>query len=282
MNVAILPYEFHLTGKLADVPLVALNWPLGSGQRSGTIGDLGPEDHLIHYPRGQYFLDLRKGIKCKVSVMIAEPFAIHHTKYLVAIALQKRFHRIITHRPFMRRWTGNALVMPFGGSWVDPQLDPPLEKERNMSLIASAKRELKGHALRHAIAQWCAKQAIDIDLLGLAYLPIDRKEEGLAPYRYSVVIENCREEGYFTEKLIDCMLCNTVPIYWGAPDIAQYFDTDGMVICQTADALKQAIIDATPQAYKKRQQAIENNRKAALRFTNYERNAAEQLLKDAH
>ena len=281
MNVAILPYEFHLTGKLADVPLVALNWPLGSGQRSGTISDLGPEDHLIHYPRSQYFLGLRIGIKCKISVIIAEPFAIHHTKYLLAIAMQKRFHRIITHRPFMRSWTGNALVMPFGGSWVDPELGPPLEKPRNISLIASAKRELKGHALRHEIAEWSKQQDVGVDLLGRAYQPIDQKEEGLTPYRYSVVIENCREEGYFTEKLIDCMLCNTVPIYWGAPDIAQYFDTDGMVICLTADALKQAIIDATPQAYEKRQQAIENNRKAALRFANYERNAAEQLLKHA-
>ena len=35
--------------------------------------------------------------------------------------------------------------------------------------------------------------------------------------------------GYFTEKLLDCFLTRTVPVYWGCPDIYEYFDLDGII-----------------------------------------------------
>jgi len=38
------------------------------------------------------------------------------------------------------------------------------------------------------------------------------RPRALTPYRYSVVIENVREPGYFSEKLVDALLCGTVPI----------------------------------------------------------------------
>ncbi|MEX3008136.1 hypothetical protein [Hoeflea sp. TYP-13] len=281
MNVAILPYEYRLKGRLANVPLKALRWPLGDVERTGTVGDLGPDDHIIIYPRSKYFLDPRSGVKCNISLLIAEPYAVQRRNYLSAIALQKRFHRIITHRPSMARWAANALVMPFGGGWVETSDLEPVEKTRNMSLIASAKTELEGHALRHKIASWCNEAGQDVDLLGLAYKRIDRKEDGLLQYRYTVVIENSREEGYFTEKLVDSLLCDTLPIYWGAPDIGRYFDMEGMVVCQSEDELKQAILNATPLHYRQKQAAIARNHELALAYVDYEKNAAERLARAA-
>ncbi|WP_419910418.1 hypothetical protein [Hoeflea sp.] len=279
MKIGILPYQHRLTGKLADVPVSKLRWPLGDVEMEGTVGDLGADDHLLLYPKSGYFWDPRPGVQCRVSILIAEPFAVQRRNYLAAIALQRRFHRIITHRPFMARWAGNALVMPFGGAWVEPRSDGPLEKKRNMSLIASAKTELEGHRLRHEIARWCADGDRDVDLLGLAYRQIDRKEDGLVPYRYSVVIENSREEGYFTEKLVDSLLCDTLPIYWGAPDIDRYFDPDGMLICQSAAEIMAAIQSATPELYGSKLAAVAANRERALAYVDYEANAAEALLK---
>ncbi|MDA4846877.1 glycosyltransferase family 10 domain-containing protein [Hoeflea poritis] len=279
MKIGILPYEHKLRGRLADVRLDQLKWPLGTSPVSGTVGDLERDDHLILYPRSRYFLDPRPGVTCRVSMLIAEPFAVHRRNYLAAIALQGRFHRIITHRPAMTRWTRNALVMPFGGAWVDPTNETGRDKSRHMSLIASAKRELEGHALRHEIADWCASGGWEVDLLGLAYRRIETKEEGLSPYRYSIVIENSREHGYFTEKLVDCLLCRTVPIYWGAPDIDRFFDTDGMLVCHSAEEIRSAIETATAEQYAARLPAIEANRERALAFTDYEKNAAQSLLK---
>ncbi|WP_136658633.1 glycosyltransferase family 10 [Nitratireductor sp. XY-223] len=280
MKIGILPYEHVLTGRLCDVPASDLNWPLGEPGVSGTVGDLSRDDHLMLYPRSKYFWDPRPGVRCRISMLIAEPFAVHKRNYLAAIALQLRFHRIITHRPFMARWTRNALVMPFGGAWVDVATGGQQDKNRHMSLIASSKTELEGHALRHEIAQWCTSNGKDVDLLGSAYKELERKEEGLSSYRYSIVIENSREEGYFTEKLIDCMICRTLPIYWGAPDIERHFDPDGMIICRSADEIRSAIAAATPELYEAKRASIEANRDIALRYVDYEANAANALLRE--
>jgi hypothetical protein len=42
---------------------------------------------------------------------------------------------------------------------------------------------------------------------------------------YSIVVESSSEPNYFTEKLIDCLVTKTIPIYWGCPNISEYFDT---------------------------------------------------------
>lgn len=275
--IAVLPYELRLKGALADVPLDTLKWPLGSPERSGSVCDLMPDDQIILYPRSKNFKYSSSGLQCGVSLIIPEPYVIHRRNYLLAILLQKRFYRIITHRPAMARWASNALVMPFGGAWIDPAKTKIGSKTKNMSLIASTKRSTDGHRLRHEIAAWCAAGGEDVDLLGRAYRPIDAKEDGLVDYRYSVVIENAREIGYFTEKLIDSLLCETVPIYWGAPDIGRYFDLQGMIICESADQMREAIANASSDDYKRRRTFIERNRDTALRYLDYEKNAAEMV-----
>jgi hypothetical protein len=42
---------------------------------------------------------------------------------------------------------------------------------------------------------------------------------------YSVAVESSSETNYFTEKLIDCLITKTIPIYWGCPNISDFFDT---------------------------------------------------------
>jgi hypothetical protein len=44
----------------------------------------------------------------------------------------------------------------------------------------------------------------------------------LAGYRFALVYENTRFSGYISEKLFDCFFARCIPIYSGAPDIAQY------------------------------------------------------------
>ncbi len=282
MFVAVLPYEYKLNCQLADVPLEDLHWPLGDQKLVGTISDLAHDDHLMVFPRSKYFWDLRWKVICRISIVIAEPFAIHNRNYLAALITQKRFFRIITHRPFMANWAKNALVMPFGGGWVEDKPIEEGEKTHNMSLIASTKQQLKGHKLRHEVADWSVETRMDVDLLGHGYKPLKVKADGLRPYRFSIVIENVQEEGYFTEKLIDCLLCDTVPIYWGAPDIAKYFDVSGMYICNSFDDIKQAVHIATSQDYDDWRATIAHNHNMALRYTDYLKNAAQKLLQGCY
>lgn len=49
------------------------------------------------------------------------------------------------------------------------------------------------------------------------------KKDALKDYKFSIAIENCIEEDYFTEKLTDCILTDTTPIYYGCPKINRFF-----------------------------------------------------------
>jgi hypothetical protein len=51
---------------------------------------------------------------------------------------------------------------------------------------------------------------------------VDDKLKLLASYRFALVFENTRFPGYISEKLFDCFFARCVPIYSGAPDVAQY------------------------------------------------------------
>lgn len=68
-------------------------------------------------------------------------------------------------------------------------------------------------------------------------------------FQFSIVIENSKQENYFTEKLMDCLITKTIPIYWGCPNISDYFDTTGWIIFETTDlnelVNKLSILDIT-------------------------------------
>lgn len=42
--------------------------------------------------------------------------------------------------------------------------------------------------------------------------------------KFSIAAESCEQPGFVTEKLVHAWLANTVPIYFGAPDISQWFN----------------------------------------------------------
>jgi hypothetical protein len=46
------------------------------------------------------------------------------------------------------------------------------------------------------------------------------------PYKYSFVAENCQQKNYFTEKIADSYLSWSMPVYWGCPNISDYFPDD--------------------------------------------------------
>ena len=52
--------------------------------------------------------------------------------------------------------------------------------------------------------------------------PLKSKRDILKKYRYSISYENASIPGYISEKIIDCLLAGSVPIYLGAPDIQNF------------------------------------------------------------
>ena len=46
---------------------------------------------------------------------------------------------------------------------------------------------------------------------------------------FSIAIENASCKTYFTEKLLDCFATGTIPVYYGAPNIGDYFNKNGII-----------------------------------------------------
>ena len=57
-------------------------------------------------------------------------------------------------------------------------------------------------------------------------IPAPDKMKVLKQYRFAIAYENSFERGYVTEKLWDCFAVGVVPIYWGAPNIAEMIPAD--------------------------------------------------------
>jgi hypothetical protein len=62
------------------------------------------------------------------------------------------------------------------------------------------------------------KQYIDKSFRG----SVDDKYKTLSKYKFAICYENSAYPGWVTEKIFDCFLVGTVPIYLGAPDIGEY------------------------------------------------------------
>lgn len=77
---------------------------------------------------------------------------------------------------------------------------------------------------------------------------------------FSICIENIRENDYFTEKIIDALSTKTVPIYYGCPNIGDYFDSNGIITINSIDELKIVISSLSEELYYSKIQYIENNK----------------------
>lgn len=274
--IAVLPYGRALGPALGSVPVSDLIWPLGMPERleGKCVGDMRGTDHLIVFPKTSTHFVLRRGTRARISLVLGEPSIIHAKHIRMLRLTHRRFHRILTFNADLLGRLPNAVFFPLGTTWVPEWSEIDLTKTRHMSLIASAKRDSEGHKLRHSMVEFVRSHPVDCEVMGRGYTPFEAKAEGLAPFRFSVVIENVREKNYFSEKLVDAVLCDTVPIYWGCPNIAEFVDTSGMMICKNAEDMRAAILSASEAGYDARLPALRAIKPDLLGYCDLERRAA--------
>ncbi len=209
---------------------------------------------------------------------MGEPAVIHRKHINLLRLTHRRFCRILTFHQSLLDTLPNAVFVPLGTTWVPEWRDLDTSKSRMCSLIASAKRDSEGHKLRHAVADWARENGQPVDILGRGYIPFEAKSEGLAPYRYSIVIENVRERNYFSEKLIDSILCETVPIYWGCPNLRDFMPVDGVVECRSEAEIRTAVAAMSEIEYAARLPALRALQPVAESYCGFEMRAARALL----
>lgn len=104
-----------------------------------------------------------------------------------------------------------------------------VSKTKLISIVTSDKLITDGHKLRFDFAHRLKDYFKDeIDLFGRGIVDFDDKWDVLAPYKYNICIENGEHKDYFTEKLNDCYLAYTFPIYHGCPNITDYYTKDSL------------------------------------------------------
>lgn len=106
---------------------------------------------------------------------------------------------------------------------------PPPEKTANLSWVTSDRAMLPGHRLRLSVLATLREHGIPFDLYGRGFHPIADKWNGLAPYRYSIAFENSPAPAYFSEKIMDCFVTMTMPIFFGSPEISRFFPSGSYV-----------------------------------------------------
>ena len=170
----------------------------------------------------------------------------------------KNFDYIFTHDQLVLKTSDKALFVPANGTWIDdPKIYP---KTKMVSMITSNKSFTKGHKLR---LDWSKKLASQgVDLYGKGFNFIEKKEQGLCDYMFSVAIENGFYESYFTEKIIDCFATGTIPIYLGSPDIAKFFNPDGIIFLDDNFSVK----NLSKDYYYDRLNIIQENLHKAMEF----------------
>lgn len=98
--------------------------------------------------------------------------------------------------------------------------------------------------------------------------PVKDKYEFIRKYKFNLAFENSLAPGYTTEKLLEPLTENTVPVYWGNPEVDKDFNKEAFVFVndfETTDKAIQEIIrlDNDDEAYLRmvRAQPITNGHK---------------------
>lgn len=185
-------------------------------------------------------------VKSRLKVAwLMEPPAIHPWSYEKIIEVEDKFDYILTFEENLLKRGSKYIKYLVGQSRVPDEIAGLYPKCKNMSLIASNKNMSDGHRYRYEVANNIAKD-YEIDLWGYAYKRFEDKVEPLKDYRFSIAITNSRINNYFTEILLDCFRLGTVPIFWGCPNIGEYFDIRGMEIFNTIDELRDVLKNLKP------------------------------------
>jgi len=195
--------------------------------------------------------------------LILEPPVIEPNTYELAPKLLSNFNRILTYEKNLLESNSKFHFFPHGGCWIKPEDRRIYPKTKLVSIVSSEKNHAPGHRLRHRlISKW--KNGMEI--FGRGYNPIPYKLPALQDFMFSFVIENCKIDYYFTEKLIDCLVTGTIPIYFGCPSINKFFNPEGFIFLESEEDLPHIIPQITAETYEKKLRAVEENFQKALEY----------------
>ncbi len=71
--------------------------------------------------------------------------------------------------------------------------------------------------------------------------PVQNKLEFELNHKFSMAIENSCRDGYTTDRIINSLIANTIPIYWGNPAIGKEFNTKRFINCHEYNSFDEVV-----------------------------------------
>lgn len=71
--------------------------------------------------------------------------------------------------------------------------------------------------------------------------PVVDKQKFISGYKFNIAFENSSVRGYTTEKIMDAMIANTLPVYWGNPWVGRDFNERSFVDVSSFSSLEKAV-----------------------------------------
>lgn len=209
-------YQFHLNTMEGDPDYVVV---MGKGLREPRTFSLPPQHTVLVTGEPYAILAYARGY-CRQFGLVA------------SCQPQLRGSNVV-YTPALLPWFVGATFEPDGTNRFPMTYDDVAraqpEKTRAISVIASNKAFSPGHVDRIRFIRRLRDRYGDrIDIYGRGHNSFADKWDVLAPYRYHIVIENSTSDYYWTEKLADCYLAGTYPLYHGCRNIADYFPRQGL------------------------------------------------------
>jgi len=81
---------------------------------------------------------------------------------------------------------------------------------------------------------------------------------------FHVAVENVKENNWYTEKIGEAFCTKTVPIYWGCPNIGDYYDERGIIKFNTIEELTYIVNNLTKEKYNEMKPYIDYNYEVAF------------------
>lgn len=151
--------------------------------------------------------------------------------------------------------------------FIDNYLFRFFPRKKKCALIATLNPNVHYQIRKEIADRWVS----EIDVFGGGWpksMPnyrgfVSSKVDLLRRYRYCLVMENQRQNGYITEKLFDCFPAGTVPIYWGAPDIHNYPGLEWVTTIENEECSLDKLLN-DQELYRRSKKLMSANRKKIL------------------
>jgi len=242
------------------------------------VWDRKPTDNEITVFSDNYIREVENSnSKIKVAWLI-EPPVINSFIYDYAAKSSSLFDMVFTFDEKLLKLGPKYKYFPYGTTWIHDPGKKIYDKTKLVSAVFSFKNYTEGHKMRHKIYN---KYRSLINFYGtINNKRIEQKVEGHKDYAFSIVVENWNGNDYFSEKLMDCLMTGTIPIYWGFPNYDKFFNADGFLYFTNMQELDNIMNNLSINLYQSKIEAVKENFELAFKYIDLEEHLWKNGLKD--